>query len=872
MNELLEKQKLLEQEMHDGGIKRWNARNQSAIDGNDASSTDWNVKLTKNFIHPLSMAIEAWLEEYRHKKGRPTRVLYYLEMVDSREAAFITIRQMLNAIAIQDTTSLQHLSDDIASKIEDQVRFSELRSTSAKIKKYLDKIDKSLKQAKSSSYKHRKNVYASAARKVGSDNWVEWERSEKLHLGSFLIKMACQMVQLWDEEEDELEPLFYIDEIDISRGKIRKSSKVLGITSKYAAWVSEFISETEAFHPEVGPCLVPPRDWRTPFNGGFHTSKVASRNPMIKMRDKELARTMTQKQMPLVYKALRGLQNTKWKVNTEVLDVLQEICEKQLTLAVPSISEGVKPLNPIDGVSKFAELKGDKLKEAMTAEEYSDFITWKRETKTWHEAERSRISNVVDLGRTRRLAEKYSHYDSFYYVYSLDFRQRFYPRASGLSPHGGDIQKGLLRFADRKALGNNGHFWFLIHGANVWDKKQDGSKGLAKESFVTRLQAVDDKDFEEMCITIAKNPCKHTDWIRADKPWQFLSWCFEFADYLAWKKAGKDTKDFKTFIAAAMDGSCSGIQHYSAMLRDEVGGKAVNLVNSDKPNDIYNEVSEETYTTVKIASKNGEPYADGWLQLGWDRSLPKSPTMTLVYGSSKLTCRDSMGVYLDDRQASFNKENKANGVKGKGKKEIPVHSFGDDRWLAEGFMSRHVWDAIGNVVVAARQGMSFLQKVARFVSKQGEPLIWTTKTGFIIKQLVYKTEGRRVDTNLLGRINFEIYEETDQVCTRKMQSGLPPNFIHGQDSSHLVMAVCDMMDRGITQLWVVHDDFGTYCCQTGHLHISLRVTFVELYKDCPLEEFITEQEERLNMDIDIDLPERGTLDINCVLTSTYMFS
>ena len=39
-----------------------------------------------------------------------------------------------------------------------------------------------------------------------------------------------------------------------------------------------------------------------------------------------------------------------------------------------------------------------------------------------------------------------------------------------------------------------------------------------------------------------------------------------------------------------MDGSCNGLQNFSAMLRDEVGGKAVNLIPSDKPQDVYMEV------------------------------------------------------------------------------------------------------------------------------------------------------------------------------------------------------------------------------------------------------------------------------------------
>ena len=39
-----------------------------------------------------------------------------------------------------------------------------------------------------------------------------------------------------------------------------------------------------------------------------------------------------------------------------------------------------------------------------------------------------------------------------------------------------------------------------------------------------------------------------------------------------------------------MDGSCNGLQHYSALGRDFNGGYEVNLVNREKPGDVYTKV------------------------------------------------------------------------------------------------------------------------------------------------------------------------------------------------------------------------------------------------------------------------------------------
>src|SRR3989344_9569679 len=72
-----------------------------------------------------------------------------------------------------------------------------------------------------------------------------------------------------------------------------------------------------------------------------------------------------------------------------------------------------------------------------------------------------------------------------------------------------------------------------------------------------------------------------------DSPFCFLAFCFEWAGV---EKHG----DLRvSALPIAFDGSCSGIQHFSAMLRDERGGRAVNLVPSEQVQDIYRLVADE---------------------------------------------------------------------------------------------------------------------------------------------------------------------------------------------------------------------------------------------------------------------------------------
>lgn len=865
--QLKEIQKRLEKEMFDGGVSRWHGRQESAIKKGEASATDWNSRLMKQFIEPVADGLSAVMANYEGKKGRFPRALAFLGCIDMHEAAFITVRSMLNALALHDATSLQTISEDIASKIEDQVRFSKLSEDGDKrTQRFLEKVNETLRKSHSASYRHKRAVYSHAERKLGSD-WQEWDRTSKVDLGSLLIKVACECIVVWNKETEALDPLFYLSNVKLGKGADKKTSKVLSLTTAYLDYVTNFVERTEAMYPEVGPCVVPPRSWKSAFSGGFHTAKIAARNPLIKISDKELMERMSVSQMPMVYKAVNALQRTQWRVNADVLDVLQEICEKKIPLAVPDFDAKNKPVSPIDATDEATrELRGAALREALTEEQYKQFMEWKRKTKEWHEEDRSRKSNVLDLSRTRKIAEKYAIYDNIYFVYSLDFRGRIYARASGLSPQGRDIQKGILRFSEEKELGSSGAYWFKIHGANRW--------AWDKLPFHERVSNVEEEGFTQMVCDIADDPITNRQWVAADKPWQFLAWCFEYAKFIEHCKT-QQPETFCTFIACAQDGSCSGIQHYSAMLRDEVGGAAVNLLDSEAPNDIYGEVATVVHNRVLKDAMSDALYkgdlsvsalAEAWLAIGVTRGLCKNPVMTLPYGSSQMTCRESVHKYLVELG---NKEEK--NAKAEGRKVKAVHDWTDELWDAESYMSQHIWKSIGKVVIAARAGMKCIREIAKECAKRNKALIYTTPTGFIVKQEVYNTKPQVVNTVLVGRIQFWLYEETDQLSVAKMKSGSAPNIIHSLDASHLVMAICQMVDRGIRDFWIVHDDFGTHACQTEQLHSSLRETMVALYQDNILEDLHHQQVENMQCWFDVEIPEYGNLDLNEILKSKYVF-
>jgi DNA-directed RNA polymerase len=82
-----------------------------------------------------------------------------------------------------------------------------------------------------------------------------------------------------------------------------------------------------------------------------------------------------------------------------------------------------------------------------------------------------------------------------------------------------------------------------------------------------------------------------------------LAAAFEFAGFL------EHGDTYVSHLPIPLDGSNSGLQHFSALLRDPTGAAAVNLVPSDKPNDVYAEVAARAQARV---DDDTDPRAAPW--------------------------------------------------------------------------------------------------------------------------------------------------------------------------------------------------------------------------------------------------------------------
>lgn len=812
----ISEQKKWERDMTSLGVARFRATEQKAKDGARFTETSAGSRLLKVYISQVS----SYISEYINNPKRRNKFVRLLRGIDYDKLAMFVLHRVIECI--YKPASIQKVAASVGKMVEDELRFSKFEIEKPE---FYNALIRDLDKRNSIQYKHRHRVLVSRMN-AEEIEWNSW--SNEVHIGVGLLLLTCA------EASSDL----------ITKGQ-RNGATILEPSQEVMDWISQHDESIEIMFPDRMPCIVPPNDWEDWKTGGFFTSRLRGLTPMVKTRAGQQRDTqrglLDTAAMPEVYESVNAMQNTSWAINPTVLSVVREVWERGLEIGMPRSQPYEIPRAPIPEDKKPGDLVGDdKIR----------FDEWKAEAHTLYGLESERKAALMSVVRAMRMAARMEHLDLLWMVYQLDFRSRTYTTTNGVSPQGSDVSKALLHFGEAKMLGDRGWYWFQVHGANKY--------GYDKDDYDGRVSWVQDN--AAAFIAAGTDPLGNTDvWKGADKPYQFLAWCVEYA--AAVSTAGGPTK-FMSRMPVALDGSCNGLQHFSAMLRDPVGGNSVNLVPSARPSDIYQDVADVATEKLRtLLTKPDDPHyaiAANWIALfdkisegKMGRKLAKKPVMTLPYGSTLQTCTQSVhGWYLEQRLDFFPKNTAFK------------HSI---------FMAKVLWESIGEVVIAARAAMSWLQKSARMLAKHDEPIIYDTPVGFPMVQFSPKTIKKRVNAQIGGRLTVQLLQEMPGVDLYKSASGSSPNLVHSVDAAHMHMVVAEGARRGITHFAMIHDDFGVHACHVDEWHGIIREQFVRLHSDNDVLQQFKEQNEKRTGIVLPDLPEKGNLDLSAVCNSLYFF-
>jgi DNA-directed RNA polymerase len=451
------------------------------------------------------------------------------------------------------------------------------------------------------------------------------------------------------------------------------------------------------------------------------------------------------------------------------------------------------------------------------------------------------MSKRVQVERTLKIAEQFNKYDRFYYVWQNDFRSRKYAASTFLSTQSADWSKSLLEFSYPVAINSwDDARWLCIHGANLFGN--DKVSLDERERWAWEFAETD-------AHRVVANPYDYTLWLEADKPFQFLSWCYEMSALV------RQGWGFETRLPCAADGSCNGLQHLSAILRDEQGGRATNLTASKLPQDIYTQVAEETMRRIQ---EDDSEIARKCLAFGIDRKIAKRPVMIVPYSGTRHACRQYIEEALHDKIMSG-----------------ADNPFGDDLFEPATYLAKHVWDAISGVILSARQVMDYIKDVADVYSDHNKHMEWVTPTNWLVLQHYNETDSKRIKTHINGStVSLSFPKDKEDTVHRKRTGlGSSPNFIHSMDAAAMTKTINRASLLGIEDFAMVHDSYGTHSTNMPMLSEVLREEFVNMYEEHDVLTELRDHAIRVLGTQDVPVPpSQGNLDLREVLKSQYFFA
>lgn len=836
------------------GARRFKQQLAKEAERGDYARSPVAKKLLQQGIEPLETAITEWITAAKKVRGVKHVSIKWLDRIGIDIAAYMTLKVVLDGITKRrDYTTV---CESISGLISDELRYRILQEQAPALFEY------KMKHFRTSSYKHMArsldHTMRTAKTKEGEalDAEVKMPRTERFHVGAKLVHLLITSTGLID-----------VVTVKTTSGKGKQHTrKYLETSPETTEWLTKRADDLARHFLQAQnlPMVMQPLEWGPGKGGGYRFA--LNKYPLVRGVIPELRKELSNRDMPMVYSALNTLQNTRWKINRAVYDLVREIEHLGGGFAGIAHTE-IQPLPP-------------RPRDIDTNEEAR--AKWRKAAGQAKDANHIRKMRGRELQRVLDSAAGVLDEPGIYFPYSLDFRGRVYPIADYLHPQGHDLAKALLTFATGKPIEEDGARWLAIHGANCLGETPQGK--VSKMTLDDRVQWV--HQHTKQIMQAASDPFANKWWAEADDPLQFFAFCVEWTLLI---EANARGAEYICSLPVAIDGSCNGLQHFSAMFRDEVGGAAVNVMPQETPQDIYERVAENVLD--QLAEMSDDPLALKLLAtkqtLGKslvNRKLTKRPTMTFGYGSKRYGFKMQLKDYLrgldnwHEVKALFTTQD----ATGKEKSQINAVC---------GLLAACIWNSLGSVVVKAAEGMKWMQEAARGIVKTSKAVEWIVpETDFRVRQDYCQWKKRRIQTVLAGSTNrpvrkgghkkaeayikIDLHEPTDKIDPIRQVNAVAPNIVHSLDAAALVLTVTQAFAEGVESFAMVHDSYGVLPGDCSVLARCCRQSFVRLYTTCDVVKSLHEQfSAQAGPENTIpDPPAKGKLDVNAVLASDYFFS
>ncbi|KAK3917409.1 DNA-directed RNA polymerase, mitochondrial [Frankliniella fusca] len=667
----------------------------------------------------------------------------------------------------------------------------------------------------------------------------DWNPDMILKIGKFMYSILLKDVKVdantgSSEKSPHMVPALYVIFRKTTRGYQKQIKMHPAVHHIFPIKVQPFI----AMNPEELPMLCPPKPWVSTSIGVYpFTCPALQRAPESREGEdllKENLNSVTAQQLYPCLDSLNQLGSIPWTINKPVLDVITEVFNtggcRELDIPAPPTAAVPQPPSPKD--SPLSErIKISKERALIRQENAATYSLW--------------CDTLYKLCIAHEFRDRV-----FWLPHNMDFRGRVYPVCPHLQHMSNDMARSVLVFAKGEKLGPDGLDWLKLHTINLIGK-------MNKDSLAARLAYAN--EVMPKILDSAERPLTGERWwIDSEYPWQTLAACKEIAAALA----SGDPENFISHYPVHQDGSCNGLQHYAALGRDSLGAQSVNLVDTDKPSDVYMCVANSVEQKRANDAANGNAIAQS-LEGFVTRKVIKQTVMTTVYGVTVHGAQLQIRGQLKD--IDYPKEKCTS---------------------ASIYLTKLVFNSLGEMFTSSRNIQDWLTDCASAIVKStNEPVRWITPLGLPVVQPYLK---KATKTNVKEFNEHGTYP-TRMPVIRKHRNAFSPNFIHSLDSCHMILTGLYCEQANVTFV-SVHDCYWVHPKNAVAMSKICREQFVALHSKRILEDLsefllktytlddsqeideVQEVENRWLNRLFSAVPPKGDFDLTEVLKSKYFFS
>lgn len=874
----------LEKDCVDAAINRWREEHQSLLKmgrntvlGTNALNSqlyDWQCNLEKRIKEDMKQMQAAEAQEVKSSDDFDKILIApFLRQSSATRLAAITILSVLNSVASADSDngpSIMFAVSALAKAVEEDVRLQrnhaaqKLKKAERRVLRRQAEESGQVAPAAAESSSPAGNIQISRTQEA-LDDAQYWTVPIKTKIGAFLILALIDTVKVnVTREHPETKALISQVQPAFTRASIFKKGKRIGMVTP-----NKYLTELMKREPRADflarhlPMLVEPEPWSKFEKGGFlefPTSIIRVKNGE---KDQKVYTEAAIKRGDLdqVCKGLDVLGRTAWRINRNVFRVMLEAWNSGEAIA------NFPPLNPSMPLPPEPEYSDDPGARKQ----------WIAQVKAVENEKSGLHSQRCFINFQMEIANSFKD-QTFYFPHNMDFRGRAYPIPTYLNHMGADNSRGMLLFAQGRALGESGLRWLRVHLANV--------AGYDKAS-ITEREAFAVEHMDQI-IDSATHPLDGGRWwLKAEDPWQCLAACFEL-------KAAMELPDptkYVSHLPVHQDGTCNGLQHYAALGGDTWGAQQVNLMPGDRPADVYSAVADLVKASIKEDVEADNPLAkimNGKIT----RKVVKQTVMTNVYGVTFIGARAQVLKQIEAAHPNIEAEEGmpvmllASYVASKIFKALSTMFSGAhdiQYWLAEcaGRVCRALTtEQLDDMAAQVAQDAARAKEVKATKTKKSKAttkktkttgnklvandllshwrstIVWTTPLRLPVVQ-PYRRGGTRTISTALQDLNLVIPDWSDPVNRRKQLQAFPPNFVHSLDATHMLLSALECDAQGLS-FAAVHDSFWTHAADVDVMNRALRDSFIRIHSEDVIGRLAAEFEARYKGSLYLTQVEAGT--------------